>query len=230
MKIGSIRKTSLLDFPRKVSAVVGTQGCNMHCPWCHNPYLIAYDFGPGSNRIEENQLTDFLAQREKFLDGVVITGGEPTIQPDLPEFCERLKGLGFAVKLDTNGTHPGMLGNLIENGLVDYVAMDVKTTLAQYGRLCRRKSDPNQIRESIDLLRSASIPHEFRTTCVGPFVTLAGMDEIGGLIEGAQTYFLQRCIPPEVTRAGGRYTILDENELAALKTRVMPHVTTCQIR
>lgn len=230
MKIGSIKKTSLLDFPGRIAAVIGTQGCNMRCPWCHNPYLIPYAFDGQSTRIEENQFFDFLGKRSGFLDGVVITGGEPTIQPGLPGFCERVKSLGFAVKLDTNGTHPGMLNRLLKDDLLDYVAMDVKTTISQYSRLGRKPIDPNRILESIDLILSAGIPYEFRTTCVGPFVSLAGMDEIGGLIRGAHSYFLQRCIPPEVTCADGSYTVLDENDLAALKGRATSYVTNCQIR
>ena len=127
MKIGSLNKTSLLDYPTKLAAIMGTQGCNMHCPWCHNSYLIPYEFTKHSQIIKEEDFFSFLDQRKDFLDGVVITGGEPTIQSDLPEFCENVKKMGMAVKIDTNGTNPMMMKKLMNYGCIFHQVLKLKS-------------------------------------------------------------------------------------------------------
>ena len=230
MKIGTILKTSLLDYPGKISAIIGTQGCNMRCPWCHNDYLIPYEFTKQSEIIEEKEFLNFLAQRKNFLEGIVITGGEPTIQAGLPEFCERAKAMGFSVKLDTNGTVPSMLNRLLEDDLVDYIAMDVKTDLRQYRQLFREKIDENNIRESIDIVMSADKPSEFRTTCVSPFVTNENIDAIAMLVKGAQRYFLQKCNLPKGVGASEKYFITNESRLIELQQKAKSYVLSCEIR
>ncbi len=230
MKIGSIHKTSLLDYPGKISTIIGAQGCNMRCPWCHNYYLIPYEFTKQSEIIEEKEFLHFLAQRENFLEGIVITGGEPTIQADLPEFCERVKEMGFSVKLDTNGTVPGMLNRLVKDGLVDYISMDVKTDLRQYRQLFREKIDENKILESIDIVMSADKPYEFRTTCVSPFVTNENIIEIAMLINGAERYFLQKCNLPKGVDANEQYKIINESRLVELQKKAKSYVLNCEIR
>lgn len=230
MKIGSINKTSLLDYPGKVSAIIGTQGCNMRCPWCHNFYLIPYEFTKDSEIITEEDFFSFLDQRKHFLDGVVITGGEPTIQPDLPQLCEHVKKMGLAVKIDTNGTHPGMLNRLLKNELVDYFAMDLKTDLDQYHRLFRETIDVTKILESIDIVMSSDKPYEFRTTCVSPFVTTDNIDHIGMLIKGAKSLFLQQCNRTNNTDNHAKYEIVNGNRLIELKQRADRYVLNCDIR
>jgi pyruvate formate lyase activating enzyme len=230
MKIGSIHKTSLLDYPGKISTIIGTQGCNMRCPWCHNYYLIPYEFTKQSEIIKEKEFLIFLAERKRFLEGIVITGGEPTIQADLPEFCERVKELGFSVKLDTNGTVPSMLYRLLEGDLVDYIAMDVKTDLSQYRRLFKEKIDENKILESIDIVMSAYKPYEFRATCVSPFVTIENIDKIGMLIKGAAHFFLQKCNPPKGVDSNAKYEIINENRLIELQQNAKSYVLNCEIR
>lgn len=230
MKIGSITKTSLIDYPGKLSAIIGTQGCNMRCPWCHNSYLVPYEFSDHSEMIAENDFLSFLIQRKNFLDGVVITGGEPTIQSDLPELCENVKKMGLAVKIDTNGTNPDMLNRLLKGELVDYIAMDIKTDLDRYHQLFRENIGENEILKSIDLLMSSNKPYEFRTTCVSPFVTTDNIDKIGMLIKGANTLFLQKCNQAKKMDASSKYEIIDENGLVELKQRADSYVLNCQIR
>jgi pyruvate formate lyase activating enzyme len=230
MKIGTIKENSLIDYPGKISAVIGTQGCNMRCFWCHNSYLIPYDDTIDSQAIDEVEVLNFLIERKGFLDGIVITGGEPTIHPDLPGFCEKIKKLGFPVKLDTNGTNHEMLNTLINDDLVDYIAMDVKTDLDQYRKLFRESIDLGNIIESIKLILDCEKPYEFRTTCVSPFVNRGSIAEIGTLISGARQYYLQKCNQPKNTNGNFNYQILIENDLTDLQELVVPHVENCKIR
>ena len=230
MKIGSINKSSLLDYPGKISAIIGTQGCNMRCPWCHNFYLIPYEFTKHSVIIKEEDFLSFLDQRKNFLDSIVITGGEPTIQSDLPELCENVKKIGLAVKIDTNGTNPGVLSRLLKNELVDYIAMDIKTDLDQYNQLFREYIDVNKILKSIDIIMSSDKPYEFRTTCVSPFVTTDNIDQIGMLIKGAKSLFLQKCNQTKNMDKDSKYEIVNVNRLVELKQRADIYVLNCGIR
>ena len=230
MKIGSIHKLSLSDYPGKLSALIGTQGCNMCCFWCHNSYLIPCDYTLDSQTIVEEEVLNFLAERDEFLDGVVITGGEPTIHPDLPLFCEKIKKMGFSVKLDTNGTNPNMLNKLIKDNLVDYIAMDIKTDFKHYRKLLKESIDARKIMDSINLLLAGNKPYEFRTTCVSPFVDLGNIEEIGGMIKGAQQLFLQECIKQKNLIGNKQYQIIDEKDLSELAKRVTPYVVNCEIR
>jgi pyruvate formate lyase activating enzyme len=230
MKIGSINKTSLLDYPGKIAAIIGTQGCNMRCPYCHNSYLIPYEFTKHSQIIKEEAFFSFLGQRKNFLDGVVITGGEPTIQSDLPEFCDKIKKIGLSVKLDTNGTHPSVLSRLLKNKLVDYTAMDIKTDLDQYHQLFKENIDVNEILKSIDIIMSSDQPYELRTTCVSPFVTPDNIDQIGRLIKGARSLFLQKSNPTNHMVNSSEYEIINENRLVELKHKAESYVLNCAIR
>lgn len=230
MKIGSIKRTSLLDYPGKVSAIIGTQGCNMRCPWCHNFHLVPYEFTRHSEIIKEEDFFRFLDQRKNFLDGVVVTGGEPTIQSDLPELCKNVKKMGLAVKIDTNGTHPAVLNRLLKNGLVDYIAMDIKTDLNQYNQLVKERINVNELLKSIDIIMSSDKPYEFRTTCVSPFVTINNIDQIGILIKGAKSFFLQKCNSTNNMDNDSKYEIVDKNRLVELKQRADAYVLNCEIR
>ena len=230
MKIGTIQKISLIDYPGKISAVIGTQGCNMHCFWCHNCYLIPYDYSPSSQPIDEDDFFQFLNERVNFLDAVVISGGEPTLHADLLEFCERIKVLGFYVKLDTNGTNPAMLHELIDNSLLDYVAMDIKTDAEQYDKLGREKFEMDDIIESVNIILSANIPYEFRTTCVKPFVCRDNIGDVVRIIKAAKLYYLQKCTEQKNTNGEKFYQALEYEELAELKFQAAPYVEVCEIR
>jgi len=230
MKIGAIQKFSLIDYPGKISAVIGTQGCNMRCFWCHNCYLIPYDTSPSRQPIEEDDLLQFLEERINFLDAVVISGGEPTLQDDLFEFCARIKAMGFYLKLDTNGTNPFILQKLIENKLLDYVAMDIKTCAELYDKLYRDRIDMNDILANINIIQSASIPYEFRTTCATPFVCRDNIEDVAKMISGAKLYYLQKCTEQEKTKGDGYYQALGDEELTELKHKAAPYVEMCEIR
>lgn len=190
MQIGGLQKTSLLDFPEKISAIVFTQGCNFRCGYCHNPELIVM-------KNKENYTTDgvleFLKTRRGKLDGVVITGGEPCLQNGLIEFIENVKDEGFLVKLDSNGMMPDVLARALP--FVDYVAMDIKAPLSKYPDIVRVKVDTNKIRKSINMIMQSGVDYEFRTTVVKSQLSYSDFEEIGQLIKGAKRYYLQKFVP-----------------------------------
>lgn len=188
--IGGLKKTSLLDYPDKISAIVFTQGCNFRCGYCHNPNLLK------TNKQEDiysvDVFFDFLKKRVGKLDGVVITGGEPTLQKDLIPFIEHIKSLGFLVKLDTNGSNPHVLEELLNKELIDYVAMDIKAPFEKYKEITCSNIDVDKIKKSISLLFNSSIDFEFRTTVMKSQLTYDDFAKIGELIKGAPKYFLQK--------------------------------------
>ena len=190
MQIGGVQKTSLLDFPDKISAIVFTQGCNFRCGYCHNPELI----------VERNEpvwttsgFLDFLNSRKGKLDGVVITGGEPCLQNDLIGFIKEIKAMGFLVKLDTNGTFPDKLQKSLP--YIDYVAMDIKAPLDKYSEISRVNVNNENIQKSIDIIMSSGIDYEFRTTVVKSQLSYDDFAKIGELIKGAKKYYLQKFVP-----------------------------------
>lgn len=190
MNIGGFLKQSFVDFPANISAVIFTNGCNFDCWYCHNKGLLSLNNKPKYNF---DEIYQFLKSRKNFLDGVVISGGEPTLQKDLEEVVDKIKELGLKVKLDTNGTNPRMLQKLLPK--LDYVAMDIKNSLENYGKIT---SNPNieRIKESVEILKNSSIDYEFRTT-YSPDITFEDFEKIGELIEGARAYYLQTYNPQE---------------------------------
>lgn len=197
MLILGLNKTTLLDYPEHVAATIFTGGCNFRCPYCHNKDLAACQeaYFPG-HVITDEELFHFLKKRKNVLTGVCITGGEPTLQKDLPDFAGRLKALGYLVKLDTNGTNPAMLKALIDGGLIDYCAMDVKNSPQKYASTAGFDDTGNfqlaAINDSIHLLlRQSQIAYEFRTTVVKELHDAADMASISRWIAGAQGYFIQ---------------------------------------
>lgn len=191
VKIGGVQKFSLLDFPDKISAIIFTAGCNFHCGYCHNPELFS-----SQSEWDEKKVLEFLKSREGKLDGVVVTGGEPTIHKDLPEFIRKIKSLGFLVKLDTNGTNSLMLKSLIDLKMVDYVAMDIKGPLYKYKMITG--VEPAGVEESINILLKNNIPYEFRTTALALQLDIKDFEEIGKLISGADKYFVQKFVPSKI--------------------------------
>lgn len=191
MHIVGMQKLTLLDYPEHVACTIFTPGCNFRCPWCHN-LTIAKD-AVSSGNINEDDVMEYLEHRKNVLDGVVVTGGEPTLQSDLPEFVARIKECGFKVKLDTNGTNPNMLESMIHNGLVDYVAMDIKNSIDSYGMTAG--IDVNNIigsiQRSMSVLINGTVDYEFRTTVVNEFHTEASFEAMAKLIAGAKRFFLQ---------------------------------------
>ena len=186
--IGGLQKSSLIDYPEKISAIIFTQGCNFKCPYCHNPEL----HGSKENHYDKKMILDFLATRVGKLEGVVITGGEPTLHKNLPGFIAKIKALGFCVKLDTNGTNPEMLQHLLDEKLLDYLAMDIKAPIYKYAQVVCANVSTDDIKKSINILQNSSIGYEFRTTVVKSQLLPSDITKIGGMIKGDDKYCLQK--------------------------------------
>jgi pyruvate formate lyase activating enzyme len=176
MQIGGFQKTSLIDYPGKVASVIFTQGCNFRCPFCHNRDLVEHL--AMKELLAEAQVLGYLAFRRDKIQGVVVTGGEPTLQPDLLNFLAKLKALGYAVKLDTNGSRPDVLREALRLKLVDFVAMDIKAPLQKYASLAGVSVDLSDIQVSRDLILSSGIEHQFRTTAVKPLLDESDLEQI----------------------------------------------------
>lgn len=191
MQIYGFNKTTLLDYPEHVAATVFTGGCNFRCPFCHNAGLVL-----GTNaqeRIDEDEVLSYLKKRQGILEGVCITGGEPTLQTDLPDFIGKVKNMGYLVKLDTNGYRPQILWKLLQEGLLDYVAMDIKASKANYAMAAGvRGLDISRIEESVGILKSGKVPYEFRTTVVKGIHSVDEFEEIGQFLAGSRAYYLQQ--------------------------------------
>jgi len=195
MKIAHLLPMTLIDYPDRVAALVFTPGCPFRCPFCHNAELVLPEKTAALPLIPENDLFYFLRERAGFLDAVVITGGEPTLHDDVSRVIRRVKQLGLLVKLDTNGSRPEVLEALLDEGLLDYVAMDVKAPLERYSELCGTPVDREAIRRSIDLIIKRAPDYEFRTTAA-PTITAADVRAIADLIGGAKRYILQPFVVP----------------------------------
>jgi pyruvate formate lyase activating enzyme len=232
MRIGGLQKHSFIDYPGKISCVLFLAGCNFSCPYCHNPQLV------GSPGVAEEPLTiedflAFLAERRGLLEGVVISGGEPTLHSDLPDLCRRIKHMGYAVKMDTNGSRPQMLRRLITENLVDYLAMDIKMEPDRYVGGVTRQCDTGAILDSLELLMASGIDHEFRTTCVKPLVTSETIECIARLIQGSRLYALQpfkasRLLRPDYFN--GADPSYSEAEMDGLQRIAAAWVETCTRR
>lgn len=226
MRIGALHKTTLLDFPGKVSAIVFTRGCNFACPYCHNPDLLGH-----GDMLDEKTLLRFLARRKAVLQGVVISGGEPTLHDDLPAFCARLKALGYAVKLDTNGSRPEMVQALLAHNLVDYVAMDVKTAPGRYAELFGNAFEA--VTRTLALLAAGDVPHEVRVPCAAPFITPETFADIVEQVAPDAPIFLQALrlegvLQPAFFTTQGR--ALNMGEMTALSEQAAARGRICAIR
>lgn len=195
MIILGLDKLSLVDYPQKATAVVFTGGCNFKCPFCHNAGIV---FGR-EEPLTEDEIFDYLTKRKGLIDAVCVSGGEPTLHADLPEFIDKIKRMGFLVKLDTNGTNPKMLKSLIDNGKIDYVAMDIKNSIDEYGKTTgiyfQKYND--SVKQSIEILLKNRIPYEFRTTLVDELHSEKSIVELGKLIAGAERLYLQKFVDNE---------------------------------
>ena len=225
MNIQGFQKTTLLDFPRHVAATVFFGGCNFRCPFCHNGNLVLSPDSAAAIRAEE--VLSYLDKRKKILDGVCITGGEPTLQGALAGFLFRIKQLGLAVKLDTNGYRPEVLKELCREGLVDYVAMDIKGAPEKYSSICGlSQMDFSRIEESVEFLLSGSVDYEFRTTVTRELHHEDDFSAIGRWIPGAKAYYLQgyQDSPNVISPGFTAYTLAELKEFQRLLTVYIPHV------
>jgi len=213
VKLAALHPCSLIDYPGRLAAVVFTCGCNLRCPYCHNPGLVE---PPWTGEVEEGEVLALLAARRGKLDGLVVTGGEPTLQPDLAPFLSRVREIGHLVKLDTNGTRPDVLKDLLARGLVDYVALDLKDEPEAYPEwLGLRGEEPDAVRRSIALLVSAGVEHELRTTVALPRLDPERLARLALLAAGAARWVLQPYRPVAGVPAGSDLRAPGEDELAA---------------
>ncbi len=192
MRIGGYQKTTLVDFPGEVAGIIFVANCNMRCHYCYNPDLVFNR----ATKIDEKEVFSELKRRQKYTNAVVVTGGEPTIWSDLPDFLARLKDMGMKIKLDTNGTNPKMLRRIIDDGLVQYIAMDVKASKSKYFSISGLDNIVENILESIEIIKSSNIDYEFRTT-VAPGLDMEDIKEIAKMIYPAKQWFLQEFKPLE---------------------------------
>lgn len=229
MKIGGLQRVSLIDYPGMISAVIFLEGCNFKCPYCHNPELV----DPSLFRacIKENDVMEFLETRKGKLDAVTITGGEPTIQPNLISFIKQIRKMGFAIKLDTNGSHPHMIKNLINEKMLDFIAMDVKAPLDKYRDIIKTQVNTDFIQQSIKLILGANVPYEFRTTIVPSQLAEDDILEIAKLISGAAKYVLQKFVPTKTldSRFLKEKSFSDE-ELQKIKNKIEQQIQFVIIR
>lgn len=234
MNIGGFQKNSLIDFPETIACVIFTQGCNFICPYCHNPDLITSPPKRVGDLYDEKDIFEFLEKRKGFIEGVVITGGEPTLHKDLLYFCLRIKKRGYKIKLDTNGSRPQVLAQLFEENLVDFISMDIKTSLDNYHRVVPGKFDTGLILKSARILMDKAPGYEFRTTCTRPFVSKKIMEDIGKMITGASTYILQKCsrnvrvLNPKFVTTDSHF--FSDMEMRELQKTIEPYVARSVVR
>jgi len=191
MIIQGLQKLTLLDYPGRVACTVFTAGCNLRCPFCHNAGLVTHI--DTDNRYDEEEFFSFLKKRKGILDGVCITGGEPLLQKDITDFIRRIREIGYSVKLDTNGCYPEKLRELVDGGLVDYVAMDIKNTPEKYGATVGIDGfDVTPVLRSVEILKEGKVPYEFRTTVVEEYHSEEDFEIIGKILSGCEKYFLQQ--------------------------------------
>lgn len=232
MKFGGLQKNSLIDYPGKICCVLFVCGCNFDCPYCHNPELVK---GPINSAavFHENKAYDFLKNRIGLIDAVVISGGEPTLHKDLADVCQHIKQMGLPVKVDTNGSRPAVIKQLIDAGWVDYIAMDIKTDPRAYTPIIKKDYKPENIQKSIQLIMESPLDYEFKTTCIRPLVDEISIQKIARLIKGAQLYVLQQfhntgVLHPEFFK---EYPVqYSKKELMRLKAIAESWVQECRIR
>jgi pyruvate formate lyase activating enzyme len=228
MILGGLQKFSLVDYPGKTCAILFTRGCNFRCPYCHNPELVWPErYAPA---IDLEDVMAFLRQRRGLLEAVTITGGEPTLQADLIDVVSAIQSMGFAVKLDTNGSHPQTLRELIRRGWVNYVAMDIKAPLQKYALMSDVALPVGLIRESIALLLEGRVDYEFRTTVDPTLLGETDLLEIGQMIRGAKKYYLQKLNRYDSKQAHVSVPPEEEALLQRAAERLREYVGICEVR
>lgn len=227
MLIKGLQKLTLLDYPGKMACTVFTAGCNFRCPFCHNASLVT---NIDDERISEEEFFSFLEKRQGIIDGVCVTGGEPTLQPDLKDFLKKIKDLGYSVKLDTNGYRPEVLKDVVNSGLIDYVAMDIKNSQSKYALTTGIENlDISKINESVEFLMSGVVDYEFRTTIVKELHTEEDIQDIVSWISGAKKYYLQGFIDSGDLICTG-YSGYDKTGLEKLLNIAKNHFGTVELR
>ncbi len=228
MIIKGIQKLTLLDFPGRVACTIFTAGCNFRCPFCHNASLVLSADTP-TGTIPTEELFAFLEARRGRLTGICISGGEPTLQPDLEDFIRRVRALGYAVKLDTNGYRPEVLARLISEGLVDYIAMDIKSSREGYSRVAGVDVDIDKIEQSVRIIMQSGVPYEFRTTVVKELHTEDDFHKMADWLEGAENFYLQGFIDSGDVISGELHGY-DKSEMINLLNVMKMKIPSAKIR
>lgn len=228
MKIGGLQKTSLLDYPGEISAIIWTIGCNLCCPFCYNVDVVKQTVTP----LSENEVLSYLEKRRNVIDALVISGGEPLLQEDIVSFCEKVKGLGYLIKIDTNGTFPEKLKELLDKELVDYIAMDVKAPKNKYDMLAGTKVDIKKIQKSIDIIRNSGVDYEFKTTFVPGLLVKEDIGKIGMWLDGSEKFFLQQFKNNTATISSDleNVTSYSKDDLLDALEEVKPFFKRCSVR
>ncbi|MBR9699158.1 anaerobic ribonucleoside-triphosphate reductase activating protein [Candidatus Woesearchaeota archaeon] len=229
MLIKGLQKTTLIDYPGKLACTLFVGGCNFRCGYCYNSDLV---FNKDVEEIHLEEIFAFLDSRRRYLEGVCITGGEPTIYPGLADFCDRLKKMGYLVKLDTNGSNPHLLKKLISRKLVDYIAMDIKAGMENYSQVIDTKANQEKLKESISLIMDSGVEYEFRSTIIPDIFTDEEMKKISLLIKGAKKYYIQQ-FRPDSKSIAERYremNPLPAEKLQEFKKIIEPMVKEVSIR
>ena len=226
MDIHGIQKLTLLDYPGLCACTVFLAGCNLRCPFCHNAPLVLEKPEPV---MTEAEFFTFLKKRGGLLDGVCITGGEPTLRPDLPDFIGKIRALGYRVKLDTNGSNPTMLKKLLEDQAIDYVAMDIKNCPERYGATCGGPDIRAQVSECLALLKTYNVEFELRTTCVKPFHDTQALEAISKWLPGECSYYLQSFVDSGAL-VGSGISGFTKDEMEDLRQTVLPYIPNTRIR
>ncbi len=229
LKIGGWQKVTLIDYPGKLAASVFLVGCNFLCHYCHNPELIKFE--PDKEYLSNQAFFDYLKKRQGVLEAVCVSGGEPLLFTEVTDFLQKIKNLGYKIKLDTNGTNPNFLQELIDKKLIDFIAMDVKASLENYSQVCGVKVDINKIQKTIKIIMNSGLDYEFRTTVLPKFHNLEEIAKIAKIIKGAKIYFLQNfsnkiTLNPDLANEPS----FSDQELQKLKKIALKYVKNCQIR
>ena len=227
IEIGGFQKQSFIDYPKKISSIIFTIGCNFRCPYCHNSNLL---YSEKIKNISELKILSYLQNNKKYIDGVVITGGEPTLHGDLPEFIAKVKSFGYSVKLDTNGTNPEMLRKLIKEGLLDFIAMDIKAPLefqkynkATGGMLTEKLFE--NVKKSIHIIINSGVDYEFRTTLVPTILAKKDVVKICSFIKNANLFCLQKFNPENaLNKEFQKLRPFEENEVNSIIEECLPHI------
>lgn len=232
VKIGGLQPVTLLDYPGKMAAIIFTLGCNMRCPFCYNPNLVLPEMIRHASILSNTELLSFLKRRKKYLDGVVITGGEPLLQKGIITSCQRIKKMGYLIKLDTNGLRPDVLKQLLDKKLIDYLAMDIKGPLDQYQKFAGVPAKPEVIALSIALVMASGLPYEFRSTLVKSLHKQSDLRKMARMIKKADLYYLQNFKSDTATVGGDPFKghSFTRKEMEQFRTVASKYVKECKVR
>jgi len=231
MQIGGLQKITLIDYPGRIAATVFLIGCDFKCPWCYSSELVLPEKIKKQPRISQKEFFKFLKERKELLEGATICGGEPSINKDLPQFCKKIKKAGYLVKLDTNGSNPKMLKKLIDEKLIDYVAMDIKLPREKYQKILGRKIKIEDIEKSVKILKEGKVDYEFRTTVVPTILTKEDILKIAKWISGAKRYYLQNFKPEKtIDPKFEKIKPYPQEYLLEIQKAISPFFEVCQVR